>query len=205
MLKAEDLLKEREDIIKREIPSEDSTSREEKLILMQEILDRKPKVIVETGTHRGLTTCYLGLAAKEVGAVIHTYDPFDWGAYGNFAKFLDLPITYHQQPGKSCDLQQVDFFFCDGFHEKFHVIEELDTMLPKMSDNSIIYFHDTNGTNDSCDVPGGIDHHKLQVTYLKTLNGMAKYEHNKNISSDTNDKTTVPKTNVRNTKKTNIA
>lgn len=177
-MKAEDLLKGREELLIKEIPSEDSTSREEKLILMQEILDRKPKVIVETGTHRGLTTCYLGLAAKEVGAVIHTYDPYDWGAYGNFGKFLDLPITYHQQPGKSCDLPQVDFFFCDGFHEKFHVVEELDTMLPKLSSNAVIYFHDTNGSNDSCDVPGGIDHHKLKVTYLKTLNGMAKYEHN---------------------------
>lgn len=200
MLKAEDLLKEREEIIKREIPSEDSTSREEKLILMQEILDNKPKVIVETGTHRGLTTCYLGLAAKEVGAVIHTYDPFDWGAYGNFAKFLDLPITYHQAPGKTCDVPQVDFFFCDGFHEKFHVIEELDTMLPKLSNGAIVYFHDTNGRNDSCDVPGGIEHHGLKVEYLKTLNGMAKYVHN---SNNTNDSTTVSEPNVRKSKKTN--
>ena len=78
-------------------------------------------------------------------------------------------------------------------------------MLPKMSNDSVIYFHDTGPVNPSCDVPGGIDHHKLQVTYLKTLNGMAKYEHNKNISSDTDDKTTVSKPNVRNTKKTNVA
>src|SRR4030043_259293 len=122
----EQLLKDREEEIKREIPAEDSTSREEKLILMDEILKHKPKVILETGTHRGLTTCYLALAAKEVGAVIHTYDPFEWGAYGNFGKFLDLPIVYYQQGGKTCDLPQVDFAFIDGFHEKFHVIEELD-------------------------------------------------------------------------------
>lgn len=204
-MKAEDLLKGREELLIKEIPSEDSTSREEKLILMQEILDRKPKVIVETGTHRGLTTCYLGLAAKEVGAVIHTYDPYDWGAYGNFGKFLDLPITYHQQPGKSCDLPQVDFFFCDGFHEKFHVIEELDTMLPKLSSNAVVYFHDTNGRNEHCDVPGGIEHHNLKVTYLKTLNGMAKYEHNtKNNSDNADDKVAVPKSDLRKSKKTNI-
>lgn len=204
-MKAEDLLKGREELLIKEIPSEDSTSRDEKLILMQEILDRKPKVIVETGTHRGLTTCYLGLAAKEVGAVIHTYDPYDWGAYGNFSKFLDLPITYHQAPGKSCDLPQVDFFFCDGFHEKFHVIEELDMMLPKLSSDAVIYFHDTNGSNDSCDVPGGIDHHKLKVTYLKTLNGMAKYEHNtKDKRTDSVDSTTVSKHNTGKSRKTNV-
>lgn len=174
---AEALLESREEEIKREIPSEDSTSREEKLILMSQILEHKPKVIVETGTHRGLTTCYLGLAAKEVGATIHTYDPFEWGAYGNFSKFLDLPIVYHQAPGKTCDVPSVDFFFCDGFHEKFHVIEELDMMLPKLSKGAIVYFHDTNGSNESCDVPGGIDHHKLKVESLKTLNGMARYVH----------------------------
>ena len=166
---------------------------------MQEILDNKPKVIVETGTHRGLTTCYLAIAAKEVGAVIHTYDPYDWGAYGNFSKFLDLPITYHQQPGKSCDIPSVDFFFCDGFHEKFHVVEELDMMLPKLTPGAIVYFHDTNGRNDYCDVPGGIEHHGLNVTYLKTLNGMAKYVHNSNNSIG---EVTVPTPNVRKSKKT---
>lgn len=176
-MKSEEILKNREDEFIREIPSEDSTSREEKLILMEAILKHKPKVIVETGTHRGLTTCYLGLAAKEVGAVIHTYDPFEWGAYGNFAKFLDLPIIYHQAPGKSCDVESVDFFFCDGFHEKFHVVEELKAILPKLTENAVIYFHDTNGRNESCDVPGGIEEIGLRVEYLKTLNGMAVYYH----------------------------
>lgn len=173
--KAKDIITPRQEEIMREIPSEDSTSEEEKYILMASILEHKPKVIVETGTHRGLTTCYLATAAREVGAVVHTYDPFEWGAYGNFAKFLDLPITYHQAPGKSCDLPSVDWFFCDGFHEKQHVIEELDTILPKLSKGGIIYFHDTNGRNESCDVPGGIEHHGLDVTYLKTQNGMAVY------------------------------
>lgn len=190
----ENILNNREQTILSEVSSDDSTSREEKLILMQEIINRKPKVIVETGTHRGLTTCYLALAAKEVGAVVHTYDPFDWEAQRNFDKFPDLPIVYHQQPGKACDLPSVDFFFCDGFHEKFHVVEELDVMLPKLTDGAIVYFHDTNGSNASCDVPGGIDHHGLDVEYLKTLNGMAKYVHN---SNNTDDKTTVPESNVR--------
>lgn len=204
---AEALLKEREELIKKEIPSEDSTSREEKLILMQEILNRKPETIVETGTHRGLTTVYLGLAAKAVGAHIHTYDPYDWGAYGNFGKFLDLPITYYKEPGKSCAVETVDFFFCDGFHEKEHVVQELDTILPKLSDGAIVYFHDTLGRSPSCDVPGGIEHHALTVEYLPTLNGMAKYIHGnktKSVSDLSLDTPTVSRHNPKNARKAKL-
>lgn len=183
-IKAEDLLNEIEPLILKEIPGEDSTSREEKLILMQTILDRKPKVIVETGTHRGLTTCYMGLAAKEVGAVIHTYDPFEWGAYGNFGKFPELPIVYHQSGGVTCDIDNIDMAFIDGFHEKFHVVDELNVILPRLSDNAIVYLHDTNGSNESCDVPGGIDEVGIKVKYLKTLNGMAVYENKRNNSNN---------------------
>lgn len=186
-MKSEEILKNREDEFIREIPSEDSTSREEKLILMDAILKNKPKIILETGTHRGLTTCYLALAAKEVGGVVHTYDPFDYGAENNFAKFPDLPIVYHREPGKNCDLPSIDLFFCDGYHEKTHVIEELTMVLPKLSKKAIIYFHDTNGSNALCDVPGGIDAMGLKVEYLKTLNGMAIYKHGANsISNNTN-------------------
>ncbi len=196
LIKIEELLGKYEQEFIDKIPSEDSTSREEKIILMQDIIKSKPKIIVETGTHRGLTTCYLALVAKEMGAVVHTYDPYDYGANGNFEKFPELPIVYHQQPGRSCDLESIDFFFCDGYHEKIHVIEELDTILPKLTDGAIVYFHDTNGSNALCDVPGGIDHHGLKVEYLKTLNGMAKYVHNKNIGSDSDNQTTVPQPNV---------
>lgn len=178
----EQLLKDIEDKIVSEIPQDDSTSREEKLILMQAILDTKPRVIVETGTHRGKTTVYMGLAAKEVGAQIHTFDPFEWGAYGNFSKFLDLPIIYYQKAGKLCDIKNIDFFFCDGWHEKMYVLEEIDAIFPNLSKKAVVYFHDTNGSNISCDVPGAIDERKLKVKYLKTLNGMAVYENINNNS-----------------------
>lgn len=173
----EQLLIDIEEEIIREIPNEDSTSREEKIILMQAILDTSPKVIVETGTHRGLTTCYMGLAAQEVGAQIFTYDPFEWGARGNFAKFVDLPITYYQKPGIECDKENIDFAFIDGFHEKHHVVSEIDMIIPRLSKGALVYFHDTNGANDSCDVPGGIETKGLKVKFLKTLNGMALYKH----------------------------
>ena len=174
---AEDLLKDIEEKIIQEIPQDDSSSREEKLMLMEAILKKKPKVIVETGTHRGKTTVYMGLAAKEVGAHIHTFDPFEWGAYGNFAKFLDLPITYYQKPGKECDIKDIDFLFIDGWHEKIYVLEEIDAIFPNLKKGAIVYFHDTNGSNISCDVPGAIEERGLNVEYLKTQNGMAVYKH----------------------------
>lgn len=173
----EELLKDREEEITREIPNEDSTSREEKIILMQAILDIQPKIIVETGTHRGLTTCYMGLAAKEVGAHIYTYDPFDWGAGGNFAKFLDLPITYFKMPGKDCTIAHIDFAFIDGFHERIQVLKEITNIFPRLTTGATVYFHDTNGADIHCDVPGAIEQMELPVTYIQTLNGMAIYTH----------------------------
>lgn len=172
---AEELLKDIEDRIKAEIPQDSSTDRAEKLILMQEILNHEPKIIVETGTHRGMTTVYMGLAAKKVGAIIYTYDPFEWGAYGNFAKFLDLPIVYHQEPGISSLIENIDFLFIDGYHEKVHVLAEIDALFPKLNEGALVFFHDTNGSNPSCDVPGAIKERNLEVVHLETLNGMEKY------------------------------
>lgn len=176
-----------EELIKQEIPQDDSTSREEKMILHDEIKRLKPKTVVETGTHRGLTTCYMlcALADNEFGH-LHTADPFEWGAYGNFAKFMDLHpyVTYHQKPGVELadNIKEtgIDFAFIDGFHEKFHVVAEIEALFPYLNEGAVVYFHDTNGRNESCDVPGGIEEKGLKVEYLKTLNGMAKYVHNNN-------------------------
>jgi cephalosporin hydroxylase len=148
---------------------------------MDSILETKPKVIVETGTHRGLTTCYLATAAKVVGAEVHTYDPYEWGAAGNFRKFPDLPITHHQKPGKECELDRIDWAFIDGFHEKEEVLAEIDTIFPKLSPGATVFFHDTNGSSPTCDVPGAITERGLKVEQLSTLNGMMKYVH-QNVS-----------------------
>lgn len=177
--KAEKLLAEYEARFAAEVPTDDTTDRGEKLILVAAILESKPSVIVETGTHRGLTSLYLAVAAKEVGATVHTYDPFDWGAPGNFGKFPELPIEHHRAEGRSCDLPSVDFAFIDGYHEKVHVQNEIDAIFPKLTPGAPVFFHDTNGSNDACDVPGAIASRDLDVEYLETVNGMARYRHAK--------------------------
>jgi predicted O-methyltransferase YrrM len=172
--------KELEARIISEIPSDDSTSLEEKHILYNEIVESKAKVIVEIGTHKGLTTCYLGAAAKVTGGHVYTYDPNDeWCQRPNINKFPELPISVFIQKGTDCQVEDIDFLFCDGFHEKVYVLEEIDHFLPRLKDGAIIYFHDTAGSNISCDVPGAINERGLTVKYLGTQNGMAKYVHKK--------------------------
>lgn len=171
-----------ENKILAEVPAEDSTSREEKMILYNEIIKLKPKHIIETGTHRGLTTLYMATAVLEnKKGFINTADPFEWGQSGNFRKFPEHEkvIEYHQIPGKDMIpmMEKIDFAFIDGFHEKDVVLEEIKALLPQLAPGAVVYFHDTNGSNPYCDVPGAIDEAGLKVEYLKTQNGMAKYVH----------------------------
>lgn len=186
-----------EEKIKQEVPQDDSTDIEEKMILYTEIKKRKPEVIVEIGTHRGLTTLYLAHAAWENGkGTIHTCDPNpEWYQQGNFAKFEEFRdiIKFYLVKGKDLpkDIAPIDFLFIDGWHEKELVLEELRELMPRLSPNAVVYFHDTLGTNDSCDPLGAAKEFGLEVELINTKNGMAIYEHNKtkNISNNTDNST----------------
>lgn len=179
-------MKFEEQIIK-EVPQDDSTSHKEKMILYNEIKKLKPNVVLETGTHRGLTSLYLTHAIWENGfGRLYTADPYEWGAKGNFRKFPELEsfITWKQIRGSEMirELDGIEFAFIDGYHEKEEVLEELDVLLPKLADKAVVYFHDTNDSNEFCDVVGAIKERKLKVTSIKSENGMMKYVHKKNSS-----------------------
>lgn len=179
---------ELENKILAEVPAEDSTSHEEKMILYNEIIKLKPLHVIETGTHRGLTTLYMLAALEENGdGFLNTADPYEWGAVGNFRKFPELEkrVAYHQCPGKEMIKivgPRIDFAFIDGFHEKDVVLEEIKALLPELAPGAVVYFHDTNGSNIHCDVPGALEEAGLKVEYLKTQNGMARYVHEKSRS-----------------------
>lgn len=171
-----------ENLIVQEVPVDDSTAPEEKELLYNEIRKLKPKVVVETGTHRGLTSLYLAHALHDNGGGhLHTADPYEWGAKGNFRKVPELEkhITFYLDRGSKMieQLQEIDFAFIDGFHEKVEVLEELDVLLPRLTTGAVVYFHDTNGSNIHCDVPGALEERNLKVEYIKTTNGLAKYVH----------------------------
>lgn len=175
---------EYEQEIIKEIPQDDSTSLKEKMILVETIKKHKPEVVVEIGTHRGLTSCYMLMALHDnKKGHLHTADPFEWGATGNFRKFPELEkrVTWYQKAGKELanDVGKIDMLFVDGFHEKKYVLEEIDALFPSLNEGAIVFFHDTNGSNEYCDAIGAIKDRKLDVEYLKTENGMAKYVHGK--------------------------
>lgn len=173
-----------EELIKKEVPQDDSTAHEEKMLLYEFIKKNKPKVVVETGTHRGLTTLYMAHALWENGeGHLFTFDPYEWGARGNFRKFPELEkyITYSQIPGHTCEVENIDMFFCDGYHEKEEVLKEIDAIFPKLSKKATVFFHDTNGSTPTCDVPGAIKERNLKTKHLQTTNGIDVYE---NFSTD---------------------
>ena len=172
-----------EEQIIQAVPQDDSTALEEKMILYKEIKKLKPLHVIETGTHRGLTSLYMGHALYEnKKGHLNTADPFEWGAQQNIDKFPEIQsrVTFHKLRGEDMILtctDGIDFAFIDGYHEKIEVMTEMRALLPKLVKGAVVYFHDTNGSNDACDVPGAIEELGLDVEYIKTLNGMAKYVH----------------------------
>lgn len=160
----------------------DSTAEDEKEILIASLKETQPKVVVEVGTHGGLTALYLADTAVQWGGEVYTYDPFDkFGARDAFDKFLSLPIHFYVKKGSECTLESIDWLFIDGYHEKDAVLEEIDALFPKLTDGAVVFFHDVNGSNPFCDVIGAIEERGLSVEYMKTTNGLAKYIHNKKV------------------------
>lgn len=165
-----------------EVPNDDSAAHGEKMLLYWLIRELKPKVVVETGTHKGLATLYMAAALQDNGSGhITTYDPFEWNQRGNFAKFDELfsYITYKQAPGTYMAEEQIDFAFIDGFHGMKDAYDELKVLLPRLSKTAIVILHDCwyekegvkNGTgvNEAVEIAG------LQTIWLGTTNAMRIY------------------------------
>lgn len=160
-----------------EIPKDDSTDIGEKYFLYGLIRSINPRVVVETGTHKGLTSCYMAAALLDNGkGYLITADPFEWGQRGNFAKFPELPITYYQIPGKDLKVPNIDFLFIDGFHEKQEVLDEVKALFPQLSPLAMVVFHDCHPSEGpDADVEGAIKELGLKAVLIPSVNRMRIY------------------------------
>ena len=166
------------DQIDLEVPKDDSTSMAEKMLLYWLIRDLKPKTVIETGTHRGLTSLYMAHALydNEYGHLT-TCDPnTEWGQRGNFGKFPELLpyVTFHPIMGKDLEVKDIDFAFIDGFHDFKDVLPELQMLIPKLNKSGVVVFHDcwygnTDGVNEALEAFG------LNTVWLPTRNAMRVY------------------------------
>ena len=161
--------------IQKEIPTDDSASLGEQVILYGLVYDLKPKMIVETGTHKGLSTLWMAHALYDAGveAEIHTADPNNWGARGNFRKFPELEkyITIHETRGDQMEIEdEIDFIFLDGLHEKDEVLSEMEHLMPHMAKDCVVVFHDCKKDNKLVGVNAAVKELKLKNIALATHN-----------------------------------
>jgi predicted O-methyltransferase YrrM len=160
----------------------DAITPEEGELLYALVRSIKPKVCVETGTHKMLSTHYIAQALKDNGkGHLTTCDPIDLGQNSIWenSELKDF-ITF--KPIKGIDLgmdDTIDFLFIDGFHGVDDVLEEFVHFHPKFSKNTIVVFHDCDPTdwNNTLGVNGAVTTLGIKTVFIPTQNRMRIYEH----------------------------
>ena len=122
---------------------------------------QRSRVIVELGTHWGVSYCAWCQAVAAIGTETHCYAVDTWsgdshaGYYGNevyenlkehhkqYESFSQLLRMTFDEALRQISNNSVDLLHIDGLHTYEAVKHDYDTWLPKMSDKGIILFHDT--------------------------------------------------------------
>ena len=109
---------------------------------------KQPEVLLETGTYLGLTTAEM-IRVLPAGAVLHTIDNFDSAGVIPDDVLNHPQVQFHKADAiqwiTDYDGPFIDFAFVDDDHLAPHVDEELEILLPKMSDHGLICVHDVIG------------------------------------------------------------
>jgi hypothetical protein len=113
--------------------------------LMEEIASFKPKDVVELGTGRGYSTCWIMLGLlKSGGGKLTTFDT----EIRNFhVNHMDFPGQFkmYKKEFKNVNKElpkKIDFVFHDSAHKFELIVPDLEILLPRMSSQGRIWFHD---------------------------------------------------------------
>lgn len=157
----------------------DAMTREEGELLYGLVRAIKPKYCIETGTHKGLSGCYISQALKDNGSgILHTCDPVDLMQEAAFISTgLSGFVKYHEKRGVDLVPERpIDFLFIDGFHGKQDVVDEFVTFRPHLAENAIVAFHDCDLV-EHCGVNQAVAELGLATVWIPTQNRMRIYSH----------------------------
>jgi GT2 family glycosyltransferase/glycosyltransferase involved in cell wall biosynthesis len=123
----------------------------------------RPRVVVELGTHMGNSFFALCQQIKESEVACEAYAVDTWrgdehaGAYGeeifrrvqditnqHFASFARLIRSSFDDALEHFSDRSIDLLHIDGLHTYEAVKHDFETWFPKLSDRSVVLFHDTN-------------------------------------------------------------
>ena len=122
---------------------------------------QNPRVVLEPGTHYGVSYCAFcqAVAETKAGASCYAVDawardahtgPYSGDVYENlkahhkqYESFSQLLCMTFDEALQQVPDESVDLLHIDGLHTYEAVKRDYNTWLPKMSDRGIILFHDT--------------------------------------------------------------
>ncbi len=146
-----------------------SVETEVRELLYALVLSTKPRIILETGTHRGLTANRMAEACeKNNRGIVITCDP---------VKMWQLPlhprVQYHQT--SSLDLmisQPIDLLFCDS--EDAIRLKEVERFSVLMHPRSLVVIHDVGGMHEELgrNVSSLVDSGSIAGVFLPTPRGL---------------------------------
>lgn len=154
---------------------DDAATPLERLLLYALVRNIKPKVCIEIGTHRGLSTLAIAKALKDNGGgIVHTIDPKNWGHYFDSFGLQDY-VIYHEEYSQRFVPPECDFIFFDGEHEYDAIQKELDIYLPKLSKYGVAVFHDCAGDGPTVGSNQAVIDYGLESAWIPTGNCLRIY------------------------------